>query len=91
VHFGLGGAARVDELEVRWSSGALTLLEGVQVNQTLTIVAPAPADLNGDGQVNVQDLTAVILAWGRQGGAADVNGDGPVDVLDLIAVFLAWT
>jgi hypothetical protein len=49
-------------------------------------VAPAP---NGDGLVNVDDLTLVILTWGP-GGAGDADGNGTVDVDDLIAVILAW-
>jgi hypothetical protein len=51
---------------------------------------PCPADVSGDGQVDVQDLVAVLLAWGSAGGAADVNADGVVDVQDLVAVLLVW-
>jgi hypothetical protein len=51
---------------------------------------PCPADTNNDGVVDVQDLTAVILAWGMNNPAADVNNDGIVDVQDLTAVILAW-
>ena len=51
------------------------------------------ADVNGDGTVDVSDLTQVIIDWGAcmNACAADVNGDGAVDVVDLIAVILAWT
>jgi hypothetical protein len=50
-----------------------------------------PADVNGDGAVDVLDLIAVVLAWGPCPGCAeDVNGDGFVDVLDLIEVVLNW-
>jgi hypothetical protein len=50
-----------------------------------------PADVTGDGQVDVQDLTAVILAWGPCAACpADTNQDGEVDVQDLTAVVLAW-
>jgi len=60
------------------------------------------ADVNGDGRVDVADITAVIAvmaeAAGPQSGAApdtatgtggvnaDVNGDGTVDVADITAV-----
>ena len=47
------------------------------------------SDINGDGVVDVQDLTAVILNWVGS-SAADVNNDGTVDVQDLTAVVLAW-
>jgi hypothetical protein len=51
----------------------------------------SPADVNGDGAVDVEDLVSVVLAWGPCAGcAADVNDDGVVDVQDLVAVVLAW-
>jgi hypothetical protein len=48
------------------------------------------ADLDGDDDVDVTDLTFLILAWGQTGGAADLNEDGIVDVLDLVALIVAW-
>jgi hypothetical protein len=53
-------------------------------------------DVNGDGQVNVDDLIAVILAWGLCPPApapcpADLDNNGAVDVDDLIAVILNWS
>jgi hypothetical protein len=54
-----------------------------------------PGDANADGLVNVDDIVAVILAWGACPPAfapclADVNATGAVDVDDLIAVILGW-
>ncbi len=40
AHFGLGNAAVVDEIMVRWPSGAQQTLEDVPVNQVLTVVEP---------------------------------------------------
>ncbi len=55
------------------------------------LVPPAnPADVNGDGVVDVLDLLAILAAWGQAGGVEDINGDGIVDVLDLLAVLAAW-
>ena len=51
-------------------------------------------DLNGDGQVDVNDLLAVITSWGNCPAApascADTNGDGVVDVNDLLTVITHW-
>jgi hypothetical protein len=48
-------------------------------------------DINGDDQVNVTDLIAVITAWGPCAGCpADVNDDGQVNVADLLVVITAW-
>ena len=59
-------------------------------NMILCAGGGCPADVNGDGVVDVLDLLAVIAAWGNLGGPEDVNGDGVVDVLDLLAVISAW-
>ena len=51
------------------------------------------ADVNGDGQVNIQDLVRVAGAFGQQvpeeGNPADVNGDGVVNIQDFVAVAAA--
>ena len=50
-----------------------------------------PSDLTNDNQVNVNDLLAVINAWGPCVGCpADVNDDNQVNVNDLLAVINAW-
>lgn len=38
VHFGLGAATRVDELEIRWPSGRVQVESGIPANQIITIV-----------------------------------------------------
>jgi hypothetical protein len=40
VHFGLGTATQIRELEVRWPSGAKQLLRDVAVNRTLELTEP---------------------------------------------------
>ncbi len=52
---------------------------------------PCPADINGDGKVDVLDLLMVLAAWGMTGEIPeDINGDGTVDVLDLLELLAAW-
>lgn len=41
AHFGLSTAATIDELRVEWADGSVTVLSGVAVNQTITIMAAA--------------------------------------------------
>ena len=43
-------------------------------------------DVNGDGRVNVLDLTRVATRLGTRDASADTNGDGIVNVLDLVLV-----
>ena len=52
---------------------------------------PCPADVTGDGVVDVLDLLAVLGKWGTCPGCPeDITGDGVVDVLDLLEVLAAW-
>ena len=42
--------------------------------------------MNGDGIVNILDLTIIAQGFGTDGLEADVNGDGVVNVFDLVFV-----
>jgi hypothetical protein len=63
---------------------------------TLTLVNPPNAgDVNGDGETDVDDLVAIIIAWGACPPAptfcaADLTGDGFVDIDDLLTVIINW-
>ena len=53
-------------------------------------LAPAnPADLNGDGSVDGQDLGVMLGNWGNP-GTGDLNQDGAVDGQDLGMLLGAW-
>jgi hypothetical protein len=50
-----------------------------------------PADLNGDGAVNGDDLGILLGAWGSApGNPADLNGDGAVNGDDLGIMLGDW-
>jgi hypothetical protein len=60
----------------------------VLINQTCI---PCPADIDGDGVVNVNDFLALLAAWGpNPGHPADINGDGTVGVNDFLELLAAW-
>lgn len=50
------------------------------------IVVEPNRDLNGDGRIDILDLTLVSQYFGQSHPQADVNGDGTVNILDLTAV-----
>ncbi len=50
-----------------------------------------PADLNGDGSVDVLDFFAFITLFANQDLAADINDDGVIDVLDFFAFITAFS
>ncbi|MCX5688187.1 MAG: esterase-like activity of phytase family protein [Planctomycetota bacterium] len=47
-----------------------------------------PADFNGDGGIDGNDIDAFFAAWEQ--GNADVNADGGVDGADVSAFFTVW-
>ena len=50
-----------------------------------------PADLNGDGKIDVTDLQIYIAWWLESNALADLDGDGDVDFADLQLFRGAWT
>jgi hypothetical protein len=91
-----GGLVAVGSCNV-WSAGSwsdgtssYTLLERLEPGA----VPGNPADLNGDGVVDVLDLLILLDNWGtcQECGdcPADLNNDCAVDVLDLLLLLDAW-
>lgn len=55
------------------------------------IPGPCVEDVNTDGIVNIDDVFAVLAAWGPCSDCIeDVNDDGVVDIDDLFAILAAW-
>ena len=54
------------------------------------LVPSLPGDVNLDGKIDINDLTAVLTNFGQTSGMTwnlgDVNGDGKVDINDLTTV-----
>ena len=53
-------------------------------------ILQCPGDVDGNARVDIQDLLAVLQAWGSGDSTADTNLDGTVDVIDLLAVAESW-
>ena len=98
---GLGGAAMVDGSIVidmiivhanplNFSSINIHIptLQNRGVNIWFDNIVENPADVNGDGNVNIFDLVLVASILGSEGQnlTADVNADGMVNILDLVVV-----
>ncbi len=50
------------------------------------VVNPAGGDINGDGRVDITDLSFVAARYGLPDPAADLNGDGAVDMQDIAII-----
>ncbi|MCG2685961.1 dockerin type I domain-containing protein [Candidatus Parcubacteria bacterium] len=56
-------------------------------------IGELPGDVNGDGRVDIQDLSRLLSKWEHPAdlGNADLNGDGVVNVGDLSILLSNWT
>ncbi len=64
---------------------------------TLTVIPAGndcPADLDGDGDIDLSDLSVLLANYGLTGGAdpedGDLDGDGDVDLADLSALLAVY-
>ena len=55
-----------------------------------TLEVSCPADVNGDDVVNVNDILAILAAYGSNNPDGDANGDGTVNVNDVLIVISSW-
>ncbi len=78
-----------------WASHSITLHtaaeRGTFTQLDLGGVLPCPADTDGSGSVDFQDLVALLAAWGPCGGCPeDIDMDGLVGFQDLLVVLAEW-
>ena len=77
--------------EVEGITHSLSNLDGEMylravVRDQSPVTSKNPADVNGDGVVNILDLTIIALGFGTDNLEGDVNRDGVVNVFDLVFV-----
>ena len=63
-------------------------IQAWMLDPTLAPATTLAGDVNGDGEVNIADVNAVIdlILSGNTADSADVNGDGEVNIADVNAV-----
>jgi hypothetical protein len=73
------------------SVGARTFMLSVGDTVNGSVTPPPCGDTDGDGQVDVTDLLAILTAWGPCVGCPeDFNGDGVVEIADLLFLLSTW-
>lgn len=92
--FGLGSATSVDSLTIDWPNCAQTTLENVAANQVLTVTYGGFADVDADGEENLDDLDCMVagLSGSLNCGNASIDnldihpcgGDGELNLYDLV-------
>lgn len=77
-----------------WSEDAFVLdtigYPGNWVIHVNTAQPPCAGDTDGDGLIGVNDILAVISAWGTDDPDADVSGNGVVDTDDVLLILSNW-
>jgi hypothetical protein len=92
--------ANTDEFRIRFiaadDNGPQTLVEAA-IDAVILLAMECekgpdlPGDLNGDGEVNGEDVGIFLSQWGSSDGIADINGDGLVDGADFGILIANWT
>ncbi len=54
-------------------------------------IAKIIGDMNGDGNVDLIDVSILLSKYGTSNPTADLNGDGKVDVKDLSILLSRWS
>ena len=71
-----------------YSSGEQVSLANVSTHTIIFPAASIPGDVNGDSEVSIADINAVIdvILKGGNDLSGDVNGDGEVNIADINAI-----
>jgi hypothetical protein len=57
---------------------------------TLSVTPLCPADFDGDGDADPDDVDRFLTAWSARDPGADLNADGLIDTRDAIAFLIVW-
>jgi len=76
------GLTPAEDTQIEWGSGII--VAGAETDDVL-------GDLNGDGNVGVEDLLQLLSQWGNTDVPADLDGSGTVGVNDLLILLGNWS
>jgi hypothetical protein len=86
--------------DTRYTTGSVGLLGGNDPGanwfvRSVEVISHDPkpepvVDFNGNGQVDIEDLTKLIESWGQDAPAVDIVPDGVVDTQDLEILMSYW-
>jgi hypothetical protein len=96
---------RFEILEAASVTGAFSQVEasGLQSGQRVEVIygpqsvsaavttTASAGDLNGDGQVDHDDLADLIDGLGGEAGTSDLDGDGVVGMADVVTLLQQWS
>ncbi|MFU8828895.1 MAG: agmatine deiminase family protein [Phycisphaerales bacterium] len=83
-------AFRFDTVDEQYNNYPGWAIQSIRIVQDTLACTTCPADVTGDGSVNLADLNLVLANFGQSTPDGDTNGDGFVDLADLNAVLAAF-
>ena len=87
---------RVEFFERGGGAGVITRFQGPNLSKRVieedrwSQPVDCPADVSGDGSVDLSDLNLVLANFGQTTSDGDANGDGVVDLTDLNTILGAF-
>ncbi len=85
------GAAQAVLFRFRDSDSGWWAVSDLQVSGTIGVNPPScPADFDGNGNVNVQDIFDFLNAWFANQPSADVDGNNAIEVQDIFTFLNVW-
>jgi len=88
IPFDLGGSPRTIDDPATPDSGPVT--PAVDLGAYEFTPPPCPADLNGDGALNFDDIDAFVVAFLAGDGLADLDGNGVINFDDIDLFVNTW-
>jgi len=83
AHFGLGSASLVDQLEIEWPNGDLTVMNNIAVNQTITVVKSSACPITMNYCVAATNSTGSGGVMGSHGSGSLLLNDFALDASGL--------
>jgi len=83
----LANGAHALKAVATYTGGTVTATANVTVSNT---TATKVGDVNGDGSVNIFDLSILLSRWSSTDTASDLNKDGTVNIFDLSILLSKW-
>ncbi len=93
-HFGIGQDQSIDCIVITGPSGVVQTIDDPPMSQVIDVIETAdvcPGDIDGDGEVGINDFLDLLAAWGpNPGHPADLDGDHIVGINDFLMLLANW-
>jgi hypothetical protein len=89
VHAGFGEASVIDRVEIRWTNGAVRVIENLAVDSQYTL-SVCDGDMNGDHLIEMDDVPVFIQAFVAGERRTDLDANGRHDIFDVLGFIRSY-